>query len=314
MKQRTLTGLAMVALLILLFFTKGVTPYVFDAFIVILAMYAGYEMSELLKKMGYYNNKWCIILYPLVSYGLYKLCISKKVELYFLIVMQIALIILISAGISIYYALAKKTTENEIKTRKLKYSNEQFALYKGIQTLFGLIYPGFIIMLLFVVNNVEGMKYVFTKFSDNAYNISLFLLIYTFTIPVIVDTFAMLTGSLFKGKKLCERISPNKTVSGAIGGFIFGTLAAIALFFIFNSIDTYRLLFISLNLTWWKVMIVGIISSIVCQIGDLFESFLKRKANVKDSGDLLPGHGGVLDRFDSHIANILVVFIFLLVL
>ena len=228
--------------------------------------------------------------------------------------MQIALIIIFGALVTIIHSLLKSTTDNEIKTRKLNYTNEKFSLFKGIQTLFGILYPGFIIMLLFFLNNIENATYVFEKFKDNAYYVSLFLIIYTFAIPVMVDTFAMLTGSIFKGRKLCEKISPNKTISGAIGGLIFGTLAAVAMYFIFNSIDTYRLLFITLNLTWWKLLILGIISSIFCQIGDLFESYLKRKANVKDSGDILPGHGGILDRFDSHIFNILVVFIFLLLM
>ena len=314
MKQRILTGSAIVAFLILLFFTKNITTYVFDAFIVILAMYAGYEMSNLLKKMGLFNNKWLIIAYPLVSYIIYRLSFNNNVELYYIIVMQIALVILLGALVSIICAFSKKRVDNEIKTRKLKYTNEQFALFKGIQTIFGLIYPGLIIMLLTIINNLESIKYIFSSFDGYEYSVSLFLLVYVFAIPVIVDTFAMLTGSIFKGPKLCKKISPNKTISGAIGGFVFGTLAAIALYFIFNSIDTYRLLFIEINLTWWKMLIVGIISSILCQVGDIFESFLKRKANVKDSGDIFPGHGGVLDRFDSHIINILVTFIFLLII
>ena len=314
MKQRIFTGAGIIALMVLLFFTRSLTTYIFDAFIVFLAIYAGYEMSNILKKMGFFNSKWCIVLYPILSYALYKICISKNVELYFIFVMQVALVILIGAGISMFYALFKSKTDNEIKTRKLNYNNEQFAVFKGIQTIFGLIYPCFIIMLLFTINNIENMQYAFTKFGEDGQKISLFLLVFTFAIPAIVDTFAMLTGVVFKGKKLCPKISPNKTISGAIGGFVFGTLSAIALFLIFNSIDSYRLVFTSLNLTWVKVMVVGIISSILCQVGDIFESLLKRKANIKDSGDLLPGHGGVLDRFDSHIANIIVVFVLLLVL
>ena len=144
--------------------------------------------------------------------------------------------------------------------------------------------------------------------------VSFFLLAYVFVIPIFVDTFAMLTGSLIKGKKLCEKVSPNKTISGAIGGLVWGILASVAMFFIFNSIDKFRIMFIAINLTWWKMLLVGIISSVLCQLGDIFESFLKRKANVKDSGDLLPGHGGVLDRIDSHIANMLVTFIFTLII
>ena len=81
-------------------------------------------------------------------------------------------------------------------------------------------------------------------------------------------------------------MSPNKTISGSIGSIIFSC------FFIFTSIlyftESYNL----------KIIFVGIVTSIACQLGDLFFSYLKRKAKVKDTGNILPGHGGVLDRLD----------------
>lgn len=314
MKQRILTGTALVALLILLFFSKTSTAYVFDLFIGLIAIYAGYEMSELLKKMGLYNNKWVIIAYPVLAYFLYKICLLKNVEFYLLFIMQMALIILLVAFVLIIGMVFRKRTDNEIKTRKLRIGIDQFSIFKGIQTLFGIIYPCLIVMLLILVNNLQEISIYLPKYAGIEYEMSMFFLIYTFAIPAIVDTFAMLTGSIFKGPKLCPSISPKKTVSGAVGGFVWGSLCAIALFFIFNSIESFRVVFLSVNLTWWKVLIVGLFSSILCQLGDIFESFLKRKANVKDSGDFLPGHGGILDRTDSHIVNILIVFIFMLVL
>ena len=158
------------------------------------------------------------------------------------------------------------------------------------------------------------MTYYFDKISATASSLSFFLMIFAFLVPIFVDTFAMLTGSLFKGKKLCPNLSPKKTFSGAIGGVVWGVLCSVVIFFIFSSIDKFRIIFEQVNITWWKMLIVGLVSSIVCQAGDLFESFLKRKADVKDSGDILPGHGGVLDRLDSHFANIIVVLIFTLII
>ena len=314
MKQRIITACGLVALLTLLFLTKQNAPIIFDIGIVLLAIVAGYEMSELLKKIGYYNNKWCIIAYPVVSYILYRICFAKKISLLISIIMQIALILIICAGLALYHIFRKKLTDNEIKTRKLKCSIEQFSIFKGIQTVFGIIYPCFIIMLLVLINNLKLINYTVTKFAGYEYAVSLFLLIYTFAVPVFVDTFAMFTGSIFKGKKLCERISPNKTISGAIGGLVWGTLGSILIFAIFNAIDAYNMIFQTIGFAWWQFLILGIIASVLCQIGDIFESFLKRKANVKDSGNILPGHGGVLDRIDSHIANIIIVFVFILLI
>ena len=90
----------------------------------------------------------------------------------------------------------------KIISEKLNISINQFCIFKGIQTLFGIIYPCILIMLLVVVNNLQNISTI-TKFASFEYEISLFLLIFTFAMPIIVDTFAMLTGSLFKGKKLC---------------------------------------------------------------------------------------------------------------
>ncbi len=313
MKQRILTGSALLAFMVLLFFTKSITPYVFDAFIIYISIVGGLEMSNLLAKFNYYNSKLAIGIFPLLAYGLFKLCTYLQLSLYLVIVLQVALVILVAFVVSLVHLIARKKSDNEIKTRKLTCSLEQFAMFKGIQTLFGLLYPAFALTALLYLNNVQNLTYVFTSVSDRAYSASMFFLIYTFVVPIVVDSFAMLTGSIFKGKKLCENISPKKTVSGAIGGLLWGIIASVAMFFIFNSIDKFRLLFIAVNLTWWKMLIVGIISSIVCQLGDIFESFLKRKADVKDSGDLLPGHGGVLDRIDSHIANAIVTFVFMLI-
>ena len=92
-------------------------------------------------------------------------------------------------------------------------------------------------------------------------------------------------GKIFKGPKL-TKISPNKTYAGAIGSIVFTSLIFLSFSFYF-SIHPYT-----------KIFILAVVTSLFCQLGDLFVSFLKRKANVKDTGNILPGHGGILDRLD----------------
>jgi phosphatidate cytidylyltransferase len=92
-------------------------------------------------------------------------------------------------------------------------------------------------------------------------------------------------GKIFKGPKL-TRISPNKTYAGVVGSLLFSLIAISCLFFYFIDIFNY------------SVVIISLITSISCQLGDLLFSFLKRKAKVKDTGSILPGHGGILDRLD----------------
>jgi len=104
------------------------------------------------------------------------------------------------------------------------------------------------------------------------------------------DTGAFLVGSKFGNTKLYKIISPGKSVEGAIGGLVFS--------FVFVLI--YKLIFIP-SLSILDCVNIGVIIGLIAQLGDLFESFIKRSANVKDSGSFLPGHGGVFDRFDGVI-------------
>lgn len=101
-------------------------------------------------------------------------------------------------------------------------------------------------------------------------------------------------------EKLAPQISPNKSVEGALGGIILGVLAGLATKFLF---DTYRPDW-SAALPWSVSIFFGFLLCIVGIIGDLVESLLKRDAEVKDTGALLPGMGGVLDRIDAHLLGL----------
>ncbi|TWT28187.1 phosphatidate cytidylyltransferase [Planomicrobium sp. CPCC 101110] len=113
-------------------------------------------------------------------------------------------------------------------------------------------------------------------------------LIFAFLIVWATDSGAYFTGRKFGKRKLWPEISPNKTVEGFFGGIIWAI--GIALVFDF---------FIDLDKNVLIIIVVAIVASVFGQLGDLVESALKRHYNVKDSGKLLPGHGGILDRFDS---------------
>ena len=118
---------------------------------------------------------------------------------------------------------------------------------------------------------------------------------------IFSDIGGYIIGKSIGGKKL-TKISPNKTISGSLGSFIFTMIFFSASFFYFTNNFSYKILF------------VAIVTSIACQIGDLFFSLLKRKANVKDTGKIFPGHGGVLDRLDGIIFGLPFGFIILILL
>ena len=115
----------------------------------------------------------------------------------------------------------------------------------------------------------------------------------------ITDTFAYFTGMLLGKHKLIPDVSPKKTVEGAVGGVVFCTLSFVGFGLLYNHLwvaDGEK------SIPLLAMAIVGFIVSIVSQIGDLSLSLLKRKYGIKDFGKIFPGHGGVLDRFDSVLA------------
>ena len=118
-------------------------------------------------------------------------------------------------------------------------------------------------------------------------------MLYLFSICICSDVGGLLFGKVFKGKKL-TKISPNKTISGSVGSFILSLSLVPIFYFLLN--DQFS------NLL--DLILLAILVSFLCQLGDLFISFLKRKAKVKDTGDILPGHGGLLDRIDGMILAI----------
>jgi phosphatidate cytidylyltransferase len=128
---------------------------------------------------------------------------------------------------------------------------------------------------------------IFSGISQDNFKLNM---LYLISICICSDIGGLIFGKTFKGKKL-TKISPNKTISGSIGSFLL-SLLLIPFFYFWLSDNSNSLIYL---------IILGIAVSFFCQLGDLFISFLKRKANVKDTGDLLPGHGGILDRIDGII-------------
>lgn len=138
--------------------------------------------------------------------------------------------------------------------------------------------------ILYLHDKIEGGKYVYLM---------------AFLAAWVTDTFAYFCGMLFGrgGKhKLIPEVSPKKTVEGSIGGIVFCILAMLLFGLIVHQIDS------TFNPNYWVLTVSGLLLSIVAQIGDLAMSVIKRHYQIKDYGFIFPGHGGILDRFDSVIA------------
>ncbi len=136
-------------------------------------------------------------------------------------------------------------------------------------------------------------------YRDNIYEYNYHLVLGFFLIIWTYDSMAYITGRAFGKRKLFERVSPNKSWEGAIGGFVFSLLVAFILFKLFGD----------LKLIHWFIIATLIV--IFGTFGDLVESMLKRSFDIKDSGSMLPGHGGILDRFDAIFLAAPAVYIYL---
>ncbi|WP_068074444.1 phosphatidate cytidylyltransferase [Novosphingobium lentum] len=115
---------------------------------------------------------------------------------------------------------------------------------------------------------------------------------------IATDVGAYFSGRTFGGPKIAPRISPSKTWSGLVGGML---LSAIGLTLIFCGIDPA-----AAADAWWQIVLAGMLIAVVAQSGDFFESWMKRRAGVKDSSNLIPGHGGLFDRLDGLLAVLFV--------
>jgi len=194
----------------------------------------------------------------------------------FIMIISLIVITMIS-WIEFYALISKIIKKNLIKDKFLRF------FYKTLSLFY-----------------LAGLVYLILAIESEYLNLKIYLL-YSVLVAIMSDIGGLVFGKIFKGKKL-TKISPNKTIAGSIGSFIFSILL---IPFFYKSLNDQNLL---------SLLLITVIISITSQLGDLFISFLKRKAKVKDTSDLLPGHGGVLDRIDGIIFAIpLGIYLFIII-
>ena len=171
-----------------------------------------------------------------------------------------------------------------------------FAIYEWITNYLNHLFFGILLIINFLISCIF---FVNIEIASNISSYIIFLIIILNT--SIYDSFAYLVGSRYGKIRIIKNISPNKTLEGLLGGLFFSLLYGFILFKYFE--------FSSL------LILIFVVSSFFAFIGDIYISYLKRKNGIKDTGSILPGHGGILDRLDSHLiaTPIAVMFIILVI-
>lgn len=274
MFKRAVTAIILVGYAFAMLYLGTAVHYGFlDALIMSFAFVGTYEMYHTFRKSEY-KNSWgaplllCVAIYPLWYFLGYKG-------------------ILIALSLSICLALAVFTFKAEMELKDL------------LATIFSLIYPMALVSLAFALSREFPCGGTF------AISFAIFL-------PVFSDTFAYLVGSTLGKRKLCPSISPKKTVAGAIGGLLGSVLCAVTFFLLFDLYAVIPVGYVSFSdsvaVRAVVFVVLGIVGGVLAEIGDLAASRIKRTMNIKDFGNIFPGHGGVLDRLDSIMFTLIMFF------
>ena len=274
MLKRAVTAIILVGYAFAMLYLGTAVHYGFlDALIMSFAFVGTYEKYHTFRKSEY-KNSWgaplllCVAIYPLWYFLGYKG-------------------ILIALSLSICLALAVFTFKAEMELKDL------------LATIFSLIYPMALVSLAFALSREFPCGGTF------AISFAIFL-------PVFSDTFAYLVGSTLGKRKLCPSISPKKTVAGAIGGLLGSVLCAVTFFLLFDLYAVIPVGYVTFSdsgaVRAVVFVVLGIVGGVLAEIGDLAASRIKRTMNIKDFGNIFPGHGGVLDRLDSIMFTLVMLF------
>ena len=285
MKIRLISGSCYVALLVAFYCLKiFVHDFFFDGFLYAISLLGTYEMLRALRDKTTSTQRCVTFAFSIVALPAVALA-----EYFFqmgALVMGVGFFVF---SIAILCLLVVCYTETSLEGT-------------GLSLLSGL-YPTMLLCLLSLANHAQA-PITLEKFALD----SRLLILMIFVIAPFADSIAYVFGiSLRKRfpKKMTPNLSPNKTIIGGIGGLVGGVVGATILYFVYNAAcGSFEQMEI-----WLPVYLgLGLVASVATAFGDLVESCIKRKLGLKDMGNIMPGHGGVLDRLDSAFYSTIVVY------
>ena len=288
MKIRLLSGSCYIALLALFFCLKIFLPYgdfYFDALVYAFTLLGTFEILRATKEKTTKAERGIVYTFSLLT-----IPACALTEFFFNAGWTAMGISVFTLAVALLSLLVIRHEETSLESL-------------GI-SLLSAVYPTLFLALMVLVNHATAPAGL-EKFGFD----SRILILFIFVVSPCADSIAYVFGKFLRKyfpKKMTPVISPNKTVIGGIGGLVGGVLGAAALYFIYNAAaGSFEQMYL-----WLPVyLVIGLVGAVVTAFGDLVESCIKRKLGIKDMGNIMPGHGGALDRLDSAMYSTIVAYI-----
>ena len=235
MKKRIITGSLILIVEALFILSRLYTAYAFDMFVGLLAIVGCVEVCRVMERKRLFVNIPIVSCFTATVYV--ALIIGTKLDRdwYYYLIYFIAIIVALFVINYLIAVIFKGATERERDRYGVRASNSTYGLQRGMNSSFVMIYPALLFASLFVISHFFDFYFVDSWGFDYTNLIVVFFIVLLFVTTICTDTFALVFGMLIGGPKLCPKISPKKTISGAVGGFVFGSLGGVLTYFLFKT-------------------------------------------------------------------------------
>ena len=312
--KRILWGAAILLITVALFFSRVISTIIFDVLFGALMVLAALEINNLFKGKDKPTFKWAIMTYPVVVTILVIVCNLTGVVLWQFFLLFTLITALWFIGFLTLPYVFKGHALKGYRSYSTQMSFSAFIWQSSKHSMMACFYPTILLMFMLLINHFNEWGIVAERTLIAEPNVALFGLLMVFCISMVSDTTAYVLGTAFKTPKISmEKLGKGKSYGGVAFGVLGGAIAAVSLYFILMLFSDFQLMFEEYTFPFYLAIIAGLCGGVFNMMGDLFSSFIKRKAGVKDFSNLIPGHGGIMDRLNGIALNCVFVFIFLLV-
>ena len=313
--KRILWGAVVLLVVAAMFAVRLIDTILFDVVFVVLMIIAALEINNLFAGKDKPTFKWAVLIYPAVVALLVIVARLTGLTLGQCLLFFVLLTSVIFIGFITIPYIFKTPALKVYRKYSTSMSFSTYVWEASKNSMLAFAYPTALLMFLMLINHFNEWGVVPDSPLIAEPNVALFGLLLVFVVSMFSDTTAYLMGTAIKSPKISmEKLGKGKSYSGVVGGILGGILGATLLYFVLTLFGDFKLMFSEYNFPFYLAMIAGFCGGVFNMLGDLASSFIKRRAEVKDFGKLIPGHGGIMDRLNGIAVNCVFMFVFLLVM